>query len=244
MRRSRDSKSLLQLVLNGERSRCYDYVCKHLGRLMKISPTTEVQALYDGFGDSYAEMMDAEIETPLYVATFSRLAKAVEGLAGPILDTSCGSGHMLSRYHERYEPSRPLIGMDLSPSMVAISKKKLGDAAEIHLGDMRDLSAIATNSAAAVVSFFALHHLSPEDAQSALAEWHRVLRPGGFLILGTWEGKGAIDYGGESDLVALRYSQTEVSSWAEAAGFRIDRCVVEAVEEMPMDAVYLDATKA
>ncbi|HMR75379.1 MAG TPA: methyltransferase domain-containing protein [Polyangiaceae bacterium] len=209
---------------------------------MKISDPDEVRALYDGTAESYSTMMDSEIDLPMYADVLGRLSERVAGATGPLVDTACGSGHMLARYRERYEPARQLIGIDLSPKMVAIAKARLGSQAQVHLADMRELpSFVQASSAVAVLNFFALHHLEGTQLAAALREWHRVLQPGGQLVVATWEGRGAIDYGGESDIVAIRYSRDELAASAAAAGFAITRCVVEPVAEMPMDAVYLEA---
>ena len=150
---------------------------------------------------------------------------------------------MLSMYREKFERKRPLLGIDLSPSMVRIAQNRLGASAEIHLGDMRKLHMVEDDSAAAVISFFALHHLGPDEVQGALGEWQRVLVKGGQLLVAAWEGAGAIDYGDSSDVVALRYRETELSIWVRDAGLAVTRSVVEPVEGMEMDAVYLEATK-
>ena len=210
----------------------------------KTSPLEEVRELYESTADSYADMMDAEIDLPVYGEVLSRLADHIADLEGPVVDTSCGSGHMLDRYRERLDATRPLVGIDLSPRMVAIAAARLGAGAQVFAGDMREVREVEAESAAAVVSFFAIHHLDPEEVPLALAEWRRVLRPGGRLLLAAWEGAGAIDYGGESGVVALRFTRNEVRHWAEAAGYVVDRCVVEPVEEIPMDAVYLEGSRA
>ena len=93
------------------------------------------------------------------------------------------------------------------------------------------------------LNFFAVHHLDAEGIVAALREWNRVLRPAGQLVIAAWEGTGPIDYGDTSDVVALRYTKTEITDWVSQCGFVVDRCVVEPVEEMPMDAVYLEASK-
>ena len=210
---------------------------------MKISPLPKVRDLYEGWAESYAELMDAEIDLPMYADVLSRLSERIVEVEGAMVDTSCGSGHMLHRYRERFDSERAVVGIDLSPRMVEIARARLGPGAEVVVGDMRDLGHIPSGSSAAILSFFAIHHLSPEEAVPALAGWGRILRPGGQLLIAAWEGTGAIDYGGESDVAALRYTQEEIAGWAAAAGVRVDRCVVEPVEGMPMQAVYLEGTR-
>lgn len=210
---------------------------------MKPSAPAQVQQLYEDWADSYATMMDAEIDLPVYADTLGRLAERIADLTGSVIDTSCGPGHMLSRYHERHDPARALVGIDLAPRMAALASARLESSAEILTGDMRDLRGVESGSAAAVVSFFAIHHLDPEDVLVALREWHRALRPGGQLLVAAWEGVGPVDYGDDADVVALRYTKDEVTSWAEQAGFVVNRCVVEPAEGMPMQVVYLEATQ-
>ncbi len=210
---------------------------------MNTSSEARVREFYDQSAESYAQIMDAEIDLPVYADILGRLADRIADKAGILVDTSCGPGHMLSRYRARFDAKRPLIGIDLSPRMVAIAKSRLGSSARILCGDMRDLANLATGSAAAVLSFFAIHHLNPGDVQAALHEWGRVLQDGGQLVVAAWEGVGLIDYGDASDVAALRYRKEEVVGWAQAAGFVVDRCMVEPVEGMPMDAVYLEGRK-
>ena len=102
---------------------------------------------------------------------------------------------------------------------------------------------VESESAAAVLNFFAVHHLDPPDVLLAAGEWRRVLRGGGQLVVAAWEGTGPIDYGDEADIVALRYTSAELASCFEEAGFAVQRCVVEPVEDFPMDAVYLECSR-
>ena len=106
-----------------------------------------------------------------------------------------------------------------------------------------DLGKVSSGSSSAVLSFFAIHHLDSQDVLSVFHEWHRVLYSQGQLVVAAWEGTGPIDYGDETDIVAFRYTKDEISSWVFESGFMVDRCIVEPVEEMAMNAVYLEATK-
>ena len=210
---------------------------------MKISSIDKILNLYEKSADSYSKMMDTEINLPIYSDTLSRLAIRISETEGSILDTSCGSGHMLHMYHQRFDPSRQLVGVDLSPRMVAIASEKLGTHATTFVSDMRNLSKIPSNSSAAVINFFAIHHINPEDAILAFEEWYRVLHTSGQLVVGAWEGSGLIDYGEESDVLAQKYLKSDITKIASKSGFSVDRCVVELVEEMEMNAIYLESTK-
>jgi ubiquinone/menaquinone biosynthesis C-methylase UbiE len=210
---------------------------------MKVSPEAKVRELYEKSADRYAEMMDSEIDLPVYSDTLGRLAERIADVSGTVIDTSCGPGHMLSRYHEHHDPKRSLLGIDLSPRMVACARSRLASSAKLLTGDMRDLGSVESGSSAAILSFFAIHHIDAREIVAVLREWHRVLGRGGQLVLAAWEGTGPIDYGDESDVVALRYRKEEVATWAREADFVVDRCVVDPVEGMPMKAVYLEGTK-
>lgn len=211
---------------------------------MKPSSHDEVVGLYENSADSYSTMMETEIQTPSYTGTLDRLHERLAGMPGALIDSSCGSGHMLALYAERHGTERELLGVDLTPRMVEIAQVKLGSAAVITVGDMRRLLTVADESAAAVLSYFSLHHLDMAEVGTAVREWHRILRPGGQLVIAAWEGVGMIDYGAQFDVVAFKHRNGEISSSLEATGYSVDRSKVEAVEGMDMDAVYLEATRA
>jgi len=199
--------------------------------------------MYEATADSYSEMMDKEIDLPIYADLLGRLQEDIANTPGALLDTACGSGHMLAMFRSRYDLRRSLIGIDLSPRMVAITNKRLSKDDLVMVGDMRSLPRIDSGSIAAVINFFALHHLDVEGIRASMFEWLRVLVPGGRLLVAAWEGSGTIDYGEESDIIALRYTSHELSKIAKTAGFLVTRSVVEPVDDFPMDAVYLECIK-
>lgn len=162
---------------------------------------------------------------------------------GSILDSSCGSGHMLERIAAIYSPGRHLVGIDLSTEMVRVSTGRLGDSAKVFKGDMASLSKIADTSCAAVISFFAIHHVDLPGFRTCLDEWGRVLASGGHLFLAAWEGTGNVDYGDVCDIDARRYTKSEIAEAASLSRFRVIRHSVEPVDEMDMDSVHLVAKK-
>jgi len=210
---------------------------------MSLSSRDEVRMFYDDAADGYNDMMNEEIKLPLYDEVLSSLAERISSIDGAILDTSCGSGHMLERLRNEYTGQRRLVGLDLSPKMVTIARERLGDAALVSQGDMRDLAEIPDDACAAVISFFSLHHIGAAELADCFTEWHRVLVPRGQLVIATWEGEGAIDYGDQSDILTRRYKESELVEAIKAVSFRIESHSVRPIEGFEMDAVYVTATK-
>ncbi len=157
--------------------------------------------MYEATADSYAEMMDKEISLPVYMDKLGRLQEHISDTPGKLLDTSCGSGHMMDMFRSQYDPNRSLIGIDISPRMVEITKKRLGEEVSVMVGDMRALPDIDSGSIAAIINFFAIHHLDVDGVHESMLEWNRVLVHNGRLLLAAWEGRGLIDYGENSDIL-------------------------------------------
>lgn len=210
---------------------------------MPVSSLDQVSIFYDDAADGYDVMMNEEIKLPWYNEVLSSLADHISSIDGAVLDASCGSGHMLEKLHNEFTQQRQLFGIDLSPKMVAIARERLGDAALVSQGDMRDLADFSDASCAAAISFFSLHHIDADDLVGCLAEWHRVLVPSGQLVIATWEGDGAIDYGDQTDILTRRYRESELIEALKTVGFLIDRHCVVPVDGFEMDAVHIPATK-
>jgi ubiquinone/menaquinone biosynthesis C-methylase UbiE len=206
-----------------------------------ISSIPEVREFYNAVADTYAKMMGEEIKLPMYDRVLSHLASQIEGIEGFILDTSCGSGHMLEELGTRYAPNRERVGIDLSPEMVGLAARRLGDTVSVSQGDMRKLDAIADDSCAAVLSFFALHHVDLDTVEACFIEWYRVLKPGGCLLVVTWEGEGQVDYGDQTDVVAYRYKANQLAD--RLGEYQSQSSQIERFEEMEMDAIIIEATK-
>lgn len=210
---------------------------------MKPSSIKKVRHMYEDFAENYSQSMDQEIQLPMYMEVLGNLHQAIEGVPGIILDTACGPGHMLALYREKFDSKRELAGIDLSPRMTELAARRLEGHVTFHEGDMRQLTPIGTESVAALINYFALHHLEASDILISLKEWHRVLCKGGHLLIATWEGEGTVDYGEDLDIVGLRYEAGQITELAQKAGFTVTGCRKEPFEEFPMDALILEGRK-
>src|SRR6266511_2557191 len=98
---------------------------------------------------------------------------------GATLEVAIGTGLNLAHYPTDVR----LIGLDLSPEMLALAEtraKEMGRTIGLTEGDAQDLP-FADGSFDTVVCTYALCSV-PDDAR-AISEMHRVLKPGGRLIL-------------------------------------------------------------
>lgn len=100
-----------------------------------------------------------------------------------ILDVGCGTGINLLAAAQLFGPCRLLVGIDISPGMVAVARQKAASAgipATILLGDAETLP--LPDATFDLVICNSVYHWF-ENREQALREMARVLRPGGQLIL-------------------------------------------------------------
>jgi SAM-dependent methyltransferase len=95
-----------------------------------------------------------------------------------VLDAGCGLGYGIEIL--RAAGAAEVFGVDLSAEAVEEAQRRIEDAGEVRQGDVRNLE-FDDQSFDLVVCFETIEHV--EEPQSALAEFRRVLRPGGVLLL-------------------------------------------------------------
>jgi SAM-dependent methyltransferase len=138
---------------------------------IEVIPITTAEAYYEWapYYDEPGNQM-IEIEEPI-------VREILDGLpVGVALDAACGTGR-----HSAYLASlgHGVIGSDTSPQMLALARDRV-PAGEFYEADLHDLP-LDDSSVDLVVCGLAVMHV-PELAR-AMAEFTRVLRPNGHLVI-------------------------------------------------------------
>lgn len=98
---------------------------------------------------------------------------------GDVLEVAIGTGRNLPYYSSAVN----LTGVELSPEMLAIARRRadeLGREVDLRIGDAQELELDAESFDTVIITFGLC--TIPDDRKAA-AEAHRVLRPGGRLVL-------------------------------------------------------------
>jgi SAM-dependent methyltransferase len=132
------------------------------------------------FFDAWSLGYDFELPQRLaYRPVHDAVLRGLETTAGQrVLDVGCGTGELAKRIRERF-PRTVVVGCDFSAGMLRRAGAK-GDFAHWVRGDACRLP-FRHGAFDVVVSTEAFHWFPDQDA--ALREFHRVLVPGGRLLL-------------------------------------------------------------
>lgn len=137
-------------------------------------------AYHDDLGDFFAQNADISA----YNAFTDR--PAVLGLAGDvsgaeILDVGCGAGHYAVELLAR---GARVTGIDGSATLLDHARGRVQDRAVLRLHDLEQpLDFAADQSFDGIVCPLVIHHVA--NRRQLLREMHRVLRPGGWLVMST-----------------------------------------------------------
>jgi SAM-dependent methyltransferase len=132
---------------------------------------------------------------------------------GTVLDVGCGPGHLTDHLRSLGVDAR---GIDLVPEFIAHARAA-HPTGDYRLGSMKSLDA-APGSVAGILAWFSLIHVPPEELDEILAEFRRVLTPGGTLVAGVVDGD-AVSAFDHKVVTAYRWPADEFSERLARAGF-------------------------
>lgn len=192
---------------------------------------------YDTMAVEYAEMVSADLaDRPVeraLLAVFAELVRANGG--GPVADVGCGPGRVTIVLDQL---GLDAFGIDLSPGMIALARRSHPQL-RFEVGSMLELDLPAA-SLGGLLAYYSIIHVPWELRPEVIAEFHRVLAPGGQLLLAFQVGadRGHRDeaFGKPICLDWYRQQPDELAALLTAAGFEPTTTVVrqaEGIEKTP-----------
>jgi SAM-dependent methyltransferase len=146
----------------------------------EASYLSTTRTAYDAVAVRYAELFgDYLADLPLdraLIAAFAELVRAAD--AGPVADLGCGPGYVTAHLGGL---GLNAFGVDLSPTMIELAREAYPDL-RFAVGSMTALD-IGDEALGGVLAWYSTMHTPPEELPAVLTEFHRVLAPGGHLLL-------------------------------------------------------------
>jgi SAM-dependent methyltransferase len=203
----------------------------------------ELAQSYDRVAQAYADRFARELdEKPFDRELLVGLADRLRG-RGPVGDLGCGPGHV-ARFLADH--GLDVLGIDLSPAMVEVARRLHGG--RFQVGDLLALD-LADSSLAGAVAFYSLIHVRRPEMQRAAAELHRVLAPGGVLLVAVHQGDGELHadefLGQAASFDASLFQPDELAGLLAGAGLRVDRVTTRPpyAAEYPTTRIYITAVR-
>ncbi|GAA2992457.1 class I SAM-dependent DNA methyltransferase [Actinokineospora diospyrosa] len=175
------------------------------------------RAAYDAVAPLYAELFSDALRTrPLERALLAAFAELVlTADSGPVADLGCGPGHVTAHLHALGPRT---FGVDLSPEMVTLARR-----AHPHLrfdeGSMAALD-FPDGALGGILALYSVIHTPPLELPVVFAELHRVLAPGGHLLLGFFACDDAVPLEFDHKVTpAYRWSPDSLKDLLRQAGF-------------------------
>jgi SAM-dependent methyltransferase len=140
----------------------------------------ETRDSYDALAAEHPDVVNADLDDRVLdralFAVFAELVRA--GGNKPVADVGCGAGRVTVLLARQ---GLDAFGIDLSPGMVALARRTYPHL-RFEEGSMLALDVPAA-TLGGLLAYYSIIHIALERRREVFAEFHRVLAPGGLLML-------------------------------------------------------------
>jgi SAM-dependent methyltransferase len=173
--------------------------------------TEQVREAYASVAELYIELFGTSER--VHADDLAFIGRHLAGGAGTVLDLGCGPGHITEHLRSLGVDA---TGIDMVPEFI-VHAQAAHPRGSYQLGSFDKLAA-DDHSIAGILAWGSLIHLPPRELDGVLAEFRRVMAPGGTLVLAIFVGDevAAFDH---KVVTAYRWPVDEFSGRLARAGF-------------------------
>ncbi|MFD6431362.1 class I SAM-dependent DNA methyltransferase [Streptomyces venezuelae] len=187
---------------------------------MTTTPSTHLTGTadaYDSIATVYADLPRDDLRAPsldhAWIAAFAAQVRA--GGGGAVAEFGCGPGPVTALLRDL---GLDAFGVDLSPAMIDLAREAYPDI-RFEVGSM-DAVDLPDGALSGLVSWYSVIHTPPRELPPYFEEFHRVLAPGGHLLLAFFESEGdPLTPFDHKVTTAYRWPIGELAGLAREAGF-------------------------
>lgn len=187
----------------------------------------EVRAAYEASAPTYLHhigtTVDEHVETASDIELLEQVAARLRDQApGVVLDVGCGPGRVAAFLTTRGVAT---IGVDLSEAMLDAARLAHHGLPVVQ-GDLHRLP-VGPGSVAGLMSWYSIIHTPPAGLRRVFAEFARVVRPDGVLVVAFQSGTGESlrrddAYGTGLPMTSIRHDAARVADELERAGLTVE----------------------
>ncbi len=172
----------------------------------------QVRRAYGELADQYVALFGSS--SNVHPDDLSMIGRHLSIRPGTVLDVGCGPGHLTAHLRSLGVDA---TGIDLVPEFIDRARTAHPDG-RYELGSMHELATV-DHSVAGILAWYSLIHLLPDELEGVLAELHRVMVPGGKLVVGFFDGDKVVAFD-HKVVTAYCWPVNELSARLSQAGFR------------------------